>query len=94
VLSKALFCYLVLINILAIAFCIYDKYAAKKRLWRISENTLIAVSILGGSVMMLLCMYLIRHKTKHKKFMLGIPIIIILQAVCIWFLSFAIDKLM
>jgi len=44
--------------------------------------------------MMLLCMYLIRHKTKHKKFMLGIPIIIILQAVCIWFLSFAIDKLM
>ena len=76
-----LFYYLLFINVLALILCVYDKYAAKKRFWRISENTLITVSILGGSVTMLLCMCLIRHKTKHKKFMVGLPIIIALQVI-------------
>lgn len=93
-LYNLLFYYLLVINILALILCVYDKYAAKRRLWRISENALITVSILGGSITMLLTMYIIRHKTRHKKFMLGIPVIIILQALCILFLRFSIDKLM
>ena len=46
---------------------------------RTPEKTLLILSALGGSVAMLITMLLIRHKTKHVKFMLGIPIIIILQ---------------
>ena len=93
-LYNVLFCYFVFINILALLLCLYDKYAAKRRLWRISEAALLIVSLLGGSIIMLFTMHIIRHKTKHKKFMLGIPLIIILQVAFALFLRFGIDKLM
>ena len=56
-----------------------DKYKAKKNLWRIPEATLISVAVIGGSLGSLLGMKLIRHKTKHLKFTLGIPIILACQ---------------
>ena len=60
--------------------CIYDKIAAKHNpKHRTRESTLLLLSALGGSVAMYLTMQLIRHKTKHIKFMLGIPLIIIVQ---------------
>ena len=63
-----------------IAVTIYDKWAAKNRpKKRTRESTLLLLSALGGSIAMLLTMYGIRHKTKHIKFMLGIPLIILLQ---------------
>ena len=93
-LYSLLFYYFLVVNVLAIILCVYDKYAAKKRLWRISENALITVSILGGAIMMLLCMYLIRHKTKHKKFMVGLPVILVLQTIFFLLMRFSIDKLM
>ncbi len=46
---------------------------------RVPENTLLAIAALGGSVAMLITMRTIRHKTQHAKFMLGIPVIIVLQ---------------
>ena len=52
---------------------------AIKHRYRISEFTLMLFSALGGSVAMLLTMLLIHHKTRHVKFMVGIPVIIILQ---------------
>ena len=56
-----------------------DKRRAIKHRYRISEFTLMLFSALGGSVAMLLTMLLIHHKTRHVKFMVGIPVIIILQ---------------
>lgn len=80
--------YISVISLISIFVTIYDKSAAKKHKQRISENTLILLSLLGGSVAMLATMKLIRHKTKHKKFMLGIPAIIILQVVLVLSLIF------
>ena len=72
--------YLVGISIVSIAVCIYDKFASKHATkHRTRERTLLLLSALGGSVAMYLTMQIIRHKTKHVKFMLGIPLIIIAQ---------------
>lgn len=56
-----------------------DKQKAKKHQWRISEDTLIGVSIIGGGIGTLWGMHVFRHKTKHAKFTIGIPLIIELQ---------------
>ncbi len=73
--------YLLLINLIGVVLCIKDKCAARKGNWRIKESTLIFLCVFGASVGVYACMKLIRHKTKHKKFMIGIPIIIILQLI-------------
>ncbi len=79
-LEKILPIYLIAISVIAIVVCIYDKIAAKHNpRHRTRESTLLLLSALGGSVAMLVTMHIIRHKTKHVKFMLGIPLIIILQ---------------
>lgn len=71
--------YLVAINIIAFLLMFIDKKKAIRKKWRISEATLITVSILGGSIGMMFGMHCFRHKTKHKKFTLGIPAILIIQ---------------
>lgn len=76
---KIVWIYLAIINIFAFALTAYDKHAAKAGKWRVRELTLIAVSIVGGAVAMLLAMMLMRHKTRKLKFMAGIPAIIALQ---------------
>ncbi|MBR6807737.1 MAG: DUF1294 domain-containing protein [Clostridia bacterium] len=68
-----------ILSLLAVIFTVSDKVKAKKGAWRIPEATLITVSLLGGSVMMYCTMRFIRHKTRHAKFMVGIPVIIVLQ---------------
>ena len=75
--------YLAVINLIGIFLCIKDKYAAKKKKWRVKENTFITLSLFGGSLGIYLCMKVIRHKTKHKKFMIGIPLIMVLQVIFI-----------
>lgn len=78
---KILIGYLIAISIISIIVCIYDKFASKHmQKHRTREASLLILSALGGSVAMLITMLIIRHKTKHVKFMLGIPLIIILQA--------------
>ena len=72
--------YIIIINLVAIIVTINDKSKARKSKWRIPESTLLIISALGGSAAMLITMKKIRHKTKHTKFMIGIPIIIVLQA--------------
>ncbi len=80
-LLKILIAYLLAISIISVVVCIYDKIAAKHNpKHRTREATLLLLSALGGSVAMFVTMQLIRHKTKHVKFMLGIPLIIIVQA--------------
>ena len=71
--------YLISINALGLLLMHRDKRKARKGLWRIPEATLITVAILGGSIGVLAGMYLFRHKTRHAKFYLGVPVILILQ---------------
>ena len=73
--------YLALISAAAVFVTVGDKLSAKRSGRRVSENTLILLAALGGSAAMLLIMLLIRHKTRHITFMLGIPIIILFQAI-------------
>lgn len=76
-----LYIYLAAISLVSVIVCIYDKIAAKHNpRHRTRESTLLMLSAIGGSVAMFITMQLIRHKTKHVKFMLGIPLIIVLQA--------------
>ncbi len=85
-----LLAYILIISIVSIIVCIYDKKISKKNRveLRIPEATLLGLSALGGSVAMLICMLLIRHKTKHFKFMVGIPVIILIQAAAIFALFY------
>lgn len=71
--------YLILMNAAAFLLMLVDKQKAKKKKWRIPEATLMGVAALGGSVGALVGMYTFRHKTKHTKFTVGIPVILILQ---------------
>lgn len=73
--------YLAVISLISVITCIYDKKVSKKNnvKLRVPEKNLLILSALGGSVAMFVTMQLIRHKTKHVKFMLGIPLIIIAQ---------------
>ncbi len=76
---KELTIYLVFINVLTFLLYGIDKWKARRGKWRIPEETLIWLAIVGGSIGALLGMYLFRHKTKHKKFTLGIPAIFLIQ---------------
>ena len=82
---KYLFLYLLLINAAAFVLMLVDKIKAKKNRWRIPERTLIGSAVLGGSIGALVGMYTFRHKTRHLKFTLGIPAILIAQiALAVW----------
>lgn len=71
--------YLFLINAASFVLMHADKRRARKNRWRIPERTLIGTAVLGGSIGALLGMRCFRHKTRHLKFTLGIPAILIAQ---------------
>jgi len=75
----ALWGYLILMNLIAFALYGIDKRRAKQGAWRISEYTLLLVALLGGSLGALLGMRYFRHKTRHRKFRYGVPLILLLQ---------------
>ena len=74
--EKILLVYLFIISIVTVILTVYDKVAAKKRRFRISEATLMLCGVFGGAVADFVTMLLLRHKTRHFKFMLGLPLII------------------
>lgn len=78
---KFLYLYLLIINALGFLLMLVDKYKARNGLWRIPEATLMGVAALGGSIGSLSGMYLVRHKTQHPKFTVGIPALLIVQIV-------------
>lgn len=78
---SSLIIYLCVISLVSIFVTTADKHKAKKGKWRVSEAALLLLSAFGGSFAMYLTMLLIRHKTKHIKFMAGIPLIMVFQAV-------------
>ena len=75
--------YLLAVNALGFAIMLYDKYMAKNNLWRVPEATLMGIAAIGGSVGCLLGMYTARHKTRKAKFIVGIPLLFILQAMIV-----------
>ena len=83
---RLLILYLLIMNAAGIISMLADKRKAKKKLWRIPESTLLAIAGLGGSVGSLIGMYAFRHKTKHLKFTLGVPVILAAQLILAWIL--------
>ncbi len=83
--------YLLAINIASFFLYGIDKYKAKKGRWRISEAILLLMAVIGGSIGAWAGMRLWHHKTMHKKFKYGIPIIIIIQVALAVYLLTNID---
>lgn len=82
--------YFALISLVAVIATVSDKRKAIKNRRRISEKALIVIGILGGAVFEYITMKIIRHKTLHKKFMLGLPVIITAQValgILIWYFT-------
>ena len=80
------FGYLAAVSLLSVIVTVADKIKARRGERRVPENTLMLLAALGGSAAMLVTMLLIRHKTRHIQFMLGIPIIMVLQAPVVYWL--------
>ena len=78
--------YVCVINIVAYVMYGMDKKKAINKQWRIPEKTLLGIALIGGSVGSLLGMKQFHHKTKHPKFYIGVPVIIIIQLAAIFFL--------
>ena len=79
--------YLILINAAAFVLMLMDKRKAIRHVWRIPERTLLGVAICGGSVGALLGMCLLRHKTRHLKFALGLPLIFMAHFTLLLFIA-------
>ena len=81
-LEKYIILYLIVISFISAVICVYDKLISKKNRveLRVPEKSLLLLSAIGGSVAMYVTMQIVHHKTKHAKFMIGIPVIILLQA--------------
>lgn len=79
--------YFILINLISFVMYCIDKKRAKNHKWRISENALILSCVFGGSIGGLLGMKIFHHKTKHKKFTIGVPVILILQIILFCMIS-------
>ena len=81
--------YLAAVNLFGFAIMGIDKVKAKRRKWRIPEATLFMVAAIGGSIGSIAGMYIFRHKTKHLYFVIGMPIILVLQLIAIAIIAFA-----
>ena len=85
--NSVLLYYLIVINI--VTFFVYgiDKWKAKQGSWRISEATLLLLAVIGGSIGALSGMQIWHHKTMHKKFKYGLPLILLSQIALIYFIN-------
>ncbi|CDC81017.1 putative uncharacterized protein [Clostridium sp. CAG:465] len=78
--------YFFIINLFAIFLMKYDKVKAINNQYRVNEKTLFLIALILGGIGIYIGMYLFRHKTKHVKFTVGIPLIIILNILTIYYL--------
>lgn len=79
-----MFYWILIINAVAFVTAGIDKYLAKKNRRRISESTLFTLALIGGAVGEYVSMKLFRHKTLHKRFMIGLPVIIAVQLILLY----------
>lgn len=85
------FIWFILISAVSIIMTVYDKWAAKRKKRRVPERTLLSLGLIGGAAAMYLTMKMIRHKTRKKKFMAGLPLEILLHvliAFCFYYFIF------
>ena len=85
---KNILLYLAMINIMGFFMMWSDKRKAKKGKWRIPEQTLFVVTVLGGGIGTIAGMYTFRHKTQKLKFTVGLPVLVILEIVVIIYIKF------
>ena len=85
-LTTILIIYLIIINMAAFFIFGIDKRRAIKNRWRIAESTLFLLALIGGSIGAEAGMYVLHHKTRHLRFVIGIPLIFILQIVIVFFI--------
>ncbi len=90
---KSIIFYYVVMNLVAFIMYGIDKSRAIKKEWRISEKSLILVSVAGGAFGALLGMHIFRHKTRHIKFQLIIPLTVIIHFVIVYMLFMFLKKL-
>ena len=85
--TQTIIYYLIALNI--VTFFVYgiDKLKARKNKWRIREASLLLLAVLGGSVGAWLGMQVWHHKTQHKKFKYGLPLILLVQIALIYFIN-------
>lgn len=86
---KYVITYLVAINVIGFLAMLIDKQKAKRGSWRIPEKTLFILTALGGGIGTITGMYLFRHKTKKLKFVVGFPVILLVEvaAVIFWIME-------
>ena len=75
--AKLILLYLLIVNAAGFVLMLADKRMSIKKLWRIPESTLLLMAVIGGSIGVFAGMYLFRHKTKHLKFTVGLPLLLI-----------------
>ena len=86
--EKYVVLYIVVISLLSIIYTMVDKKLAIKEKRRVSEKTLFILAALGGSVAMYITMRKIRHKTRKRRFMIGLPLIFMLQVAILFFILY------
>ena len=76
------------VSLTALLMAAWDKWRARRHGWRVPERTLWLVSALGGAAAMYLTMVLIRHKTLHRHFMIGLPLLVVAQVAAVLLLHY------
>lgn len=79
--------YLLAVNILAFVLFGIDKQKARRNLWRIPEKTLLLSALIGGSAGAILGMQFFHHKKRKPKFAVGVPVILVVEIVVVWFIQ-------
>ena len=82
--AKYFIIYLIIINLIAFLVMYLDKRKARYGKWRIQEQSLFILALIGGSIGSIAGMYTFRHKTKKLRFSVGFPVILILQIILIF----------
>ena len=82
--------YIAAVSVISVVCVIYDKYAAKRSKRRISEKALMLLGFFGAAAVEYIAMVAVRHKTLHKKFMIGLPLFVIFHAVILSLIYFKI----
>lgn len=85
---KYVIIYLLITNVITFLLYGFDKWKAKRNKWRVPEKTLLMLAAIGGSIGAFAGMQVFRHKTKHIKFVIGVPVIFVFQVVLVWFICF------
>ena len=91
-LIKGFMYYFALINIFAFVVMGYDKIKAKLKRYRVTERVIMTLAFIGGSFGVLLAMLVFRHKIRTKKFFIGVPVIIALHLILVFYVASFLDK--